>query len=52
MIEKIPNVNFITRPEKDFVTITSDQIFKDKKIILFAVPGAFTPTLMKFTVWV
>jgi len=44
MIEKIPNVDFITRPEKDFVTITSDQIFKDKKIILFAVPGAFTPT--------
>ncbi len=44
MIEKIPNVDFITRPEKEFVTITSDQIFKDKKIILFAVPGAFTPT--------
>jgi len=44
MIKKIPNVDFITRPEKEFVTITSDQIFKDKKIILFAVPGAFTPT--------
>ncbi|MFM7673374.1 MAG: peroxiredoxin [Candidatus Fonsibacter sp.] len=44
MIEKIPSVSFITRPEKDFVTITSEQIFKDKKIILFAVPGAFTPT--------
>jgi len=44
MIEKIPNVSFIIKPEKDFVTITSDQIFKDKKIILFAVPGAFTPT--------
>jgi len=44
MIESIPNIDFITRPEKEFVTITSDQIFKDKKIILFAVPGAFTPT--------
>jgi len=44
MIEKIPNIDFIIRPEKEFVTITSDQIFKDKKIILFAVPGAFTPT--------
>jgi len=44
MIEKIPNVDFITRAEKDFVTITSDQIFKNKKIVLFAVPGAFTPT--------
>jgi len=44
MIENIPNIDFITRPEKEFVTITSDQIFKDKKIILFAVPGAFTPT--------
>jgi len=44
MIENVPNIDFITRPEKEFVTITSDQIFKDKKIILFAVPGAFTPT--------
>jgi len=44
MIENIPNIDFITRPEKEFVTITSEQIFKDKKIILFAVPGAFTPT--------
>jgi len=44
MVENIPNIDFITRPEKEFVTITSDQIFKDKKIILFAVPGAFTPT--------
>jgi len=44
MIKKIPNVDFITRPEKDFEIVSSDQIFKNKKIILFAVPGAFTPT--------
>jgi peroxiredoxin len=41
---QVPNVKFITRPEKEFVTITSDDIFKNKNIVLFGLPGAFTPT--------
>ena len=44
MSKQVPNVKFITRPEKEFVTITSDDIFKNKNIVLFALPGAFTPT--------
>jgi peroxiredoxin len=44
MIKKIPNVKFITRPEKELVTTTSDIIFENKNIVLFGLPGAFTPT--------
>ena len=30
MNKQVPNVKFVIRPEKDFITITSDDIFKDK----------------------
>jgi len=44
MIKQVPSVKFITRPEKEFVTITSSDIFENKNIVLFGLPGAFTPT--------
>ncbi|MEH6823462.1 MAG: redoxin family protein [Motiliproteus sp.] len=41
---KIPPVN-ITRVTADGTqTLPADQLFADKKVVLFAVPGAFTPT--------
>ena len=36
MSKQVPNVKFVIRPEKDFITITTDDIFKNKNIVLFA----------------
>lgn len=41
--DKIPAVTLKTMGEKGPVDISTDDIFKGKKVLLFAVPGAFTP---------
>jgi peroxiredoxin len=53
MPDVIPEVTFKTRVRDDSIQgdnpfrwedVTSNDIFKDKTIVLFALPGAFTPT--------
>ena len=40
----IPKVSFRLRRDNDWATLTSDDIFKGKSIVVFSLPGAFTPT--------
>ncbi len=40
----VPNVTFRTRQDNDWVDVTTDDLFKGKTVIVFALPGAFTPT--------
>ena len=50
---KVPHATFKTRVRNDtlgganpfeWAALTSDDVFKGKRVVLFAVPGAFTPT--------
>lgn len=42
--DKFPESSFKIMSEKGPVDISSDELFSGKKIVLFALPGAFTPT--------
>ncbi len=42
--DKVPDGRFTTFGPDGPGPITTDQLFKGKKVALFAVPGAFTPT--------
>lgn len=42
--QSVPKVIFHTRQDNEWVDVSTDDIFKGKKVILFALPGAFTPT--------
>lgn len=41
---EIPNVEFVFREGGEFVTRISSEMFKDKRVVIFSLPGAFTPT--------
>jgi len=45
--ERVPAATFRMMTPDGPAPKTSDQIFKGKKVVLFAVPGAFTPTCHK-----
>ena len=42
--DKVPSVKLRHMTSEGPKEITTDDIFKGKKVVLFAVPGAFTPT--------
>jgi glutaredoxin/glutathione-dependent peroxiredoxin len=45
--DRLPNATFMTMTADGPKPQTTDDIFKGKKVVLFAVPGAFTPTCDK-----
>ena len=42
--QKIPAVTFHTRFNNDWKDVTTDELFKGKTVVVFSLPGAFTPT--------
>jgi len=40
----IPSVTFRTRQDHAWVDVSSDEVFKGKTVVVFSLPGAFTPT--------
>lgn len=42
--QRVPDVTFRVRRENQWINITTDDLFAGKTVILFALPGAFTPT--------
>ena len=41
---RVPQVSFRTRSENDWLDVSASEIFDGKTVIVFALPGAFTPT--------
>ena len=41
---QVPQVNFVFREDGDFITRTSADLFDGKRVVIFSLPGAFTPT--------
>ena len=41
---QVPQVQFTFRESGEFVNRTSAELFNDKRVIIFSLPGAFTPT--------
>jgi glutaredoxin-like protein len=42
--QSVPQATFRTRTESDWKNLTTDDLFKDKTVVVFSLPGAFTPT--------
>jgi len=43
-VQSVPEVTFRTRQNDEWVDVTSEQLFSNKTVIVFSLPGAFTPT--------
>ena len=42
--QKVPSVVFKTRDNGEWRDVSSDELFKGKTVVVFSLPGAFTPT--------
>lgn len=42
--QKVPSVTFKLRKDNDWAEITSDELFSGRTVVVFSLPGAFTPT--------
>lgn len=42
--QRVPSVTFPARVNNEWVKITSDELFAGKTVVVFSLPGAFTPT--------
>ncbi len=42
--KRVPNVTFHIRRNNEWVDVTTDELFAGKTVVVFALPGAFTPT--------
>ncbi|MGK4007242.1 glutathione peroxidase [Sorangium sp. So ce1036] len=42
--QRVPDVTFRTRVDGQWKDVTSKEVFSGKKVVVFALPGAFTPT--------
>lgn len=42
--QSVPQVTFRTRDNHKWVDVSTNDVFKDKTVIVFSLPGAFTPT--------
>jgi glutaredoxin-like protein len=42
--KSVPKVTFKARPDDQWRDITTDELFKGKTVVLFSLPGAYTPT--------
>jgi glutaredoxin-like protein len=42
--QTVPSVVFRTRRDHDWVDVPSEDIFRNRTVVVFALPGAFTPT--------
>jgi len=42
--QRVPSVTFKNRVDEQWVDVTSEQLFKGRTVIVFALPGAYTPT--------
>ena len=46
--ENLPEVNMPVRVDGDFVLLNTTEQFAGKRVVIFALPGAFTPTCSSF----